>query len=218
MINVFERELTDADKKVLRKEIAETRSYFPKTKKSVLLKVILFLLFATVIFYFPTLWLIIPLLIISFFMSWMTVLEVKELFSLPRFLKEKEDAIETGIARVREIKLDRYIKLKSYQDEGDHFILEYHGKLMMVGGQEFGGVRKLKNKIEYIDILHSSKKHGYNTRIVKHGKNIEPYLVFKGKLSEDFMNSDLWDKLIESAPFDGQLEDLNTYLNKKGNN
>ena len=215
MIRAFERELNEADKRVLIKEIAETRSYFPKTKKSVLLKMILLLLFATFIYYFPNIWLIIPLLIISFFMAWMTILEVKELFSLPRFLKEKEDAIETGIARVREIKLDRYIKLKSYQDEGDHFILEHEGKLMMVGGQEFGGVRKLKNKIEHIDILHSSKRYGYNTRIVKHGQNIEPYLVFNGKLSDEFVNSDLWDKLTEFAPFRGKLEDLDTYLNNK---
>ena len=100
-------------------------------------------------------------------MVWMLIMEVKDLISLPKFLKQKEEIVDTGIARVREISIDRYAKINSYNDEGDHYIIERDGKLIMIGGQEFDGVRKLKNKIEYIDLLDSSKTRGYNTRVIK---------------------------------------------------
>ena len=145
-------------------------------------------------------------------MIWMLIMETKDLIRLPKFLKEKEAIIDTGVARVREISIDRYIKIKSYNDEGDHYIIEHGGKLIMIGGQDFDGVRKLKNRIEYIDLLDSTKKSGYNTRVVKHGKNLEPYHVFKGKLADKLVNSELWDLLTEQEPFDGKLEDLDPYI------
>ena len=147
-------------------------------------------------------------------MVWMLIMEIKDLIRLPKFLKEKEAIIETGIASVREINIDRYIKIMSYHDEGDHYIIECEGKLMMIGGQEFDGVRKLNNKIEYIDLLDSSKKRGYNTRVVKHGQSLQPYHVFKDKLPEALMNSQLWNNLTEQEPFDGKLEDLDLYINQ----
>ncbi|MDO6473313.1 hypothetical protein [Maribacter sp. 1_MG-2023] len=218
MIKEYERDLSESDKKVILKEVNETKSYFPKTKKSVLLKLPVLLGFIIAIYNFPTLWLIIPILIISFFMIWMLVMEVKDLARLPKFLKEKVAIIETGIARVREINIDRYAKIKSYNDEGDHYIIERDGKLIMIGGQEFDGVRKLKNKIEYIELMDSSKASVYNTRIIKNGQSLEPYHVFKGKLPEELMNSELWNQLTEQEPFDGKLEDLDKYIQNKAAN
>jgi hypothetical protein len=212
LIKEYERDLSEADKKVIRKEINETQSYFPKTKKSVLIKLPVLVGFAIAIYNFPVLWLIIPISLISFFMIWMLIMEIKDLIRLPKFLKEKEEIIEAGIAKVREINIDRYIKIKSYHDEGDHYIIEREGKLIMIGGQEFDGVRILKNKIEYIDLLDSSKKRSYNTRVVKNGQNLQPYYVFKGKLPKELMNSQLWNNLTEQKPFDGKLEDLDQYI------
>lgn len=150
-------------------------------------------------------------------MVWILILEIKDLIRLPKFLKEKEAIIETGIARVREINIDRYIKIKSYNDEGDHYIIDYEGKLIMIGGQEFDGVRKLKKKIEYIDLLDVTKKRGYNTRVVKHGQSIEPYHVFKSKLPDNLINSELWNNLTEQEPFDGKLEYLDPFINLSSN-
>ncbi len=147
-------------------------------------------------------------------MLWMLIMEVKDLFQLPKFLKDKEAITETGVANVREINIDRYIRIMSYNDEGDHYIIEHEDKLIMIGGQDFDGVRKLKNKIEYIDLLDSTKKRGYNTRIVKHGQNLEPYHVFKGKLPEQLLNSELWNNLTEQEPFSGRLEELDPYISK----
>lgn len=212
MIKEYERELSELDKKVILKEVKETKSYFPKTKKSVLIKIPVLLGFIIAIYNFLTLWLIIPILIVSFFMIWMLIMEVKDLVRLPKFLKEKEAIIETGIARVREINIDRYAKISSYNDEGDHYIIERDGKLIMIGGQEFDGVRKLNNKIEYIDLLDSSKTKGYNTRVVKNGQSLQPYHVFRGRLPEALINSELWNQLTEQEPFAGKLEDLDQYF------
>lgn len=213
MIKEYERELSEADKNVLKREIKTAKSYFPKTRKSILLKLAVLIGFVILIYNFQTLWLIIPFAIISFFMVWILILEIKDLIRLPKFLKEKEAIIETGIARVREINIDRYIKIKSYNDEGDHYIIDYEGKLIMIGGQEFDGVRKLKKKIEYIDLLDVTKKRGYNTRVVKHGQSIEPYHVFKSKLPDNLINSELWNNLTEQEPFDGKLEYLDPFIN-----
>lgn len=211
MIKEYERELSESDKKVILKEVEETRSHFPKTRRSVLLKIPILFGFLILVYYYPTLWLIIPIAIISFFMLWMLMMEVKDLIRLPKFLKQKEAIIKTGVARVKEINIDRYAKINSYNDEGDYYIIEKNGNLIMIGGQEFDGVRKLKSKIEYIDLLDSSKTRGYNTRVVKNGQNLQPYHVFKGKLPESLINSQLWNQLTEQEPFTGKLEDLDRY-------
>ena len=211
MVKVYERELSESDKEVLLKEVEETRSYFPKTRRSVLLKIPILLGFLILVYYYRSLWLIIPIAIISFFMLWMLIMEVKDLIRLPKFLKQKEAITKTGVARVKEINIDRYVKINSYNDEGDHYIIERNGNLIMIGGQEFNGVRKLKSKIEYIDLLDSSKTRGYHTRVVKNGQNLQPYHVFIGKLTECLINSQLWDKLTEQEPFAGKLEDLDRF-------
>ncbi len=148
-------------------------------------------------------------------MIWMLILELKDLIKVPKFLSAKRLVLDTGIAQVKEFKIDRYIKIKSYGDEGDHFILEHEGQLTMVGGQDFDGVRKLKNKIEYIDIMDSEKKGYYHTRVDKEGNSLEPFFVFKGKLPDELTNSELWNNLTEQVPFAGKLEDLTAYFNKQ---
>ena len=215
MIKEYERELSDADRKVLKKEIDFAKSFFPKTRRSVFLKIPVLIGFVFVAYYYLKWWLIILFSIISFFMIWMLIMEIKELIKLPKFLRDKSQVMESGVARVREFKIDRYIKINSYHDEGDHYIIEYDGRLVMVGGQEFEGVRKLKNRIEYIEILDSDRKNGYNTRVVKHGESLTPYYVFKNKLPEELINSDLWNNLTEQEPFAGKLEDLDPYIDKK---
>lgn len=215
MIKEYQRELSEADKKIIRKEIDDTRSYFPKTQKSAVIKILVLVAFIVVICKFPSLWVIIPLSIISFFIIWLLILEIKDLIRLPKFLKEKEAIMHNGIAQIREINIDRYVKIKSYYDEGDHYIIEKEGKLVMIGGQDFDGVRKLKSKIEYIDILDSNKRLGYNSRVVKHGQNLEPYHTFKGKLPEELINSELWNSLTEQEPFEGKLEELDVYITKR---
>ncbi len=208
MIKEYERELSELDKKIILKEVKETESYFPETRRSILLKFLVLFGFIIIGYNFPTLWLIIPIVIVSFFMIWILIVEIKDLIRLPKFLKEKGEIIKSGVARVREINIDRYVKINSYNDEGDHYIIERNGKLIMISGQEFDGVRKLKNKIEYIELMNSSKTKGYNTRVVKNGQNIQPYHVFKGKLPKDLIQSELWNQLTEQEPFDGKLEDL----------
>ena len=103
MVKVYERELSESDKEVLLKEVEETRSYFPKTRRSVLLKIPILLGFLILVYYYRSLWLIIPIAIISFFMLWMLIMEVKDLIRLPKFLKQKEAITKTGVARVKEI-------------------------------------------------------------------------------------------------------------------
>jgi len=212
LIRDYERTLSDKDKRILSKEIDETASYFSKTRKSIFIKVVSLLLFVLIIFNYPKLWIIIAISLVSLIMILLLISEIKDLIRIPKFLKEKFLAIETGIVRVKEINIDRYIKIKSYNDEGDHFIIEYKNQLIMIGGQEFEGVRKLKNRIEYIDILDTSKKRGYHNRVDKFGKNIEPYYIFKKKLPEELFNSEIWDRLTDQEPFNGKLEDLDLYI------
>lgn len=149
-------------------------------------------------------------------MIWMLILETKDLIKVPKFLSAKRAVIDSGIVQVKEFKIDRYIKIKSYDDEGDHFILEHEGQLTMVGGQDFDGVRKLKNKIQYIDIMDSEKRGYYHTRVDKEGNSLEPFFVFNGKLPNELMNSELWNNLTEQVPFTGKLEDLTPYINEQG--
>jgi len=212
LIREYERKLSEKDKRILSKEIDETAFYFPRTRKSIFIKFVTLFVFVLVIYNYPKLWIIIALSLVALIMVILLISEIKDLIRIPKFLKEKFFIIETGIVKVKEISIDRYVKINSYKDEGDHFILEYKDQLIMLGGQEFEGVRKLKNRIEYIDVLDSSKKRGYHSRVDKFGKSIEPYYVFKKKLSEELFNSDLWIKLVEQEPFNGKLEDLDLYI------
>ena len=56
---------------------------------------------------------------------------------LPKFIMKKEEVIENGIVRVNEINLDRYIKIVNFQDEGNHYIVEYNGRLTLIGDKNF---------------------------------------------------------------------------------
>lgn len=218
MIKNYTRELTKVDKSKLTKEIAFVKKTHLKTIKSVLIKFPILIIFGLLIYYFPSLWLIIPITIISFFMIWMLIMEIRDLISLPKFIKKKIEVIDTGIVRVQEINIDRYIKINNYNDEGNHFIVEFNGKISLIGGQEFLGVRKLKNKIEHIIIMDSKNKRGYHERIKKSGNNINPYYVFKNGLSDKFFDSEIWDDLTNREPFTGKVEDFDEYIVEDKNN
>ena len=213
LIAEYERNLTEKDKKAMRKEISLAESLIPRNRKKVFLKFQVLAVFSLIIFIYPETWLIITLAIISFFIIWLLIIQLRDLINKPKFLSVKRSVIDTGIVKVKEFKIDRYIKIRSYGDEGDHFILEYEGQLTMVGGQDFDGIRKLKNKIEYIDIMDSGKKGYYHTRIDKSGDTLEPLFEQKGKLSKELTKSELWKKLTEQVPFAGKLEDLLPYIN-----
>lgn len=120
--------------------------------------------------------------------------------------------IESGIVRVNEINIDRYIKIDNVEDEDNHFIVEYDGKLTLIGGQEFLGVRKLKNKIEYIEIMDSEKTGIYYDKIKKSGNSLNPYYVFKKGVSDNLLESEIWEKLTNRNPFSGKLEDLDVFI------
>ena len=85
----------------------------------------------------------------------------------------------------------------------------------MVGGQDFDGIRKLKNKIEYIDIMDSGKKYYYHTRVDKSVNTLEPFLELKGKLPDELTKSELWKNLTQQVPFAGKLEELRAYIHEK---
>lgn len=212
MIKEYERTLLEKDKQILSDEIDETASYFPRTRRSIFIKIVFLLSFAIVIYNYPKLWTIITLSLVALVITLLIISEIKDLIRIPKFLKAKFLAIETGIVRVKEIKIDRYIKIESYHDEGDHFIIEYKNQLTMVGGEEFDGVRKLKNKLQYIEIFDSTTTREFHTRIEKYGKNIEPYYTFKKQLSEEFLNSELWHKLTDQEPFEAKLEVFDPFI------
>ena len=129
-------------------------------------------------------------------MLWSLYYEIPDFMRLPKFIMKKEEVIENGIVRVNEINLDRYIKIVNFQ------------------GQEFLGVRKLKNKIEQIEILDPEKTGIYYEKIKKSGKNLNPHYVFKNGISDKVAESEIWRKLTNSTSFPGKLEDLDEFITK----
>ena len=212
MTREYERALTESEKRILRKQIEETKSSIPKDVGLIILKVLFLIVFAILLYFYPKIWLIIILSIASFFMLWFLYYEIPDLIRLPKFLKKKEEVIENGIVRVNEINLDRYIKIANFEDEGNHYIVEYNGMLTLIGGQEFLGVRKLKNNIEQIEILDPEKTGIYYEKIKKTGANLNPYYVFKNGISDNLVESQIWEKLTNRNPFPGKLEDLDEFI------
>jgi hypothetical protein len=208
----YERPLTESEKGILKRHIDEAKAVFPKKIKLIILQTLAIISFAIIIYYFPKIWLIIILAIISFFIIWSIYLDITHLLKLPEFLEEKKKVINTGVVRVNEINIDRYIKIDNFEDEGNHFIVEYNGMLSLIGGQEFLGVRKLKNRIEQIEILNSEKNRIYYDKVNKTGKDISPYYVFKKGISDKLVESEIWEKLTNRNPFSGKLEDLNEFI------
>ena len=145
-------------------------------------------------------------------MLWLLYFEIPDLTRLSKFLKKKEKVIENGIVRVNEINIDRYVKIVNFKDEGNHFVVEYNGMLTLIGGQEFLGVKNLKNKIEQIEILNSEKTGIYYEKIKKSGKSLIPYYVFKKGISDNLVESEIWEKLTNRNPFSGKLEDLDKFI------
>ena len=211
MIKTYERPPSAKDKKILQKEIDFAKASYPRLIKALLIKLLYLVVFVTIIFEYPGLWLIIPMAVIALPVIWFFSQEVGDLLRLPKLIKAKEEGMENAVVSVREIKIDRYIKIKEVEDEGDHYILEYEAQLVLIGGQHFDGVRKLKNSIVFIDIMDAEKKFWFNERIEKQGENLTPYYTFKKDLPKSLLNSDLWNNVSEE-PFPGKLEDFDAYI------
>jgi hypothetical protein len=212
LIKEYERELTESEKGILKKQIEESKSRVPKEVGFIILKLSILTLFVVMIYYFPKIWLIIILSIVSFFMLWLLYYDIPDLVLRPKYLKKHKKVIENGIVRVNEINIDRYIKIANFEDEGNHFIVEYNGKLTLIGGQDFLGVRKLKNKIEQIEILDDERKFIYYDKIKKTGDSLNPFYVFKKGISDNLVESKIWENLTNRNPFSGKLEDLNEFI------
>lgn len=212
MIKEYERELTESEKRIIRKQIDETKDLIPKSYKSVILQTIVIICFLVIVYFFPNTWLIILFSIIAFFIILSVSSDLKLIVTLPKFLEKKEELIETGIVKVNEILIDRYIKIANFEDEGDHFIIEYRGMLNLVGGQEFLGVRKLKKKIEQIEIMDKLKSGIYYEKEKKYGENITPFYIFNNGISDQLLESTIWEHLTNRVPFSGVLEDLNEFI------
>lgn len=212
MIKEYERELTESEKRILKREIDDVKASVPKNIISIILKALLVIAFITIVIFFPKIWLFIIFGILSFFILWTISIDIPHLINVPKFLKEKEAVINNGIVRVSEINIDRYIKIANFEDEGNHFIVEYNGKLTLIGGQDFLGVRKLKNKIEEIEIMNSEKNRIYYDKVKKSGEDISPYYVFRKGISDKLAESEIWKNLTNRNPFSGKLEDLNEFI------
>ena len=212
MTREYERALTESEKKILRNQIEESKSSIPKYVGLIILKVLFLTIFAVLLYFFPKIWLIIIFSIVFFFMLWLLYYEIPDLTRLPKLLEKKKEVIRNGIVRVNEINIDKYIKIAKFEDEGNHYIVEYNGQLNLIGGQEFLGVRKLKNKIEQIEILDSGKTEIYYEKIKKFGENLSPYYVFKKGISDNLVESEIWEKLTNRNPFPGKLEDLDEFI------
>jgi hypothetical protein len=212
MIKEYERNLRPAEQKALEKEIEWLRKQIPK-KYFIVFGFCAFLgLTAFLLLSYPNAYLIVPLTIASFFIVWYLRIEIPELIRLAKFMKERLEVVNGGVATVREINIDRYIRIDNQEDEGNYFIVEFEKRLAMIGGQEFFGIRKLKNRIEEVKIMDSKKKGIYYERINKYGNAIEPLYVFKGDTPNSFLSSDLFQTLISKESIPGTLEELKPFI------
>jgi hypothetical protein len=218
MIREYYRPLFESEKIILERQIAEVKSGIPKTIAKTVLLSLLIIGFVIVVIFFPKPWVLISLFIIAFFIFLNFYYLISDLLRLPGFLTQKQQVAENGIVQVTEINIDRYIKIDNYSDEGDYFVIEYEGMLSLVGGQDFLGIRNLKNKIEQIVIMNSEKTGSYYDTVKKSGKAIEPYYIFKSPLPDTLVKSEMWTNLTDRGPFPGKLEDLTIYMQEdKGN-
>ena len=202
----------DSEKRILEKQIAKTKSDLAKKYWRIIILTLLLIGFVTVAFFFPKLWLIIALCVASFFIVLNLYYVISDLRRLPKFLKQKQEVVSNGVAKVIEINLDRYIKIDNINDEGNHFIVEYNGMLSLIGGQEFLGIKKLKNKIEQIEIMDSAKTAIYYETVHKSGKDLDPYYIFKKGISDRFAESKMWQNLTDRVPFPGKVEDFKSFI------
>jgi hypothetical protein len=205
----------------LEKEIAWLRKQIPKKYFIVFGFCTFLILAAFVLVNYPNVYLILPLTIAAFFVVWYLRIEISELIRLPKFMKEKLEVVRKGVVTVREINIDRYVRIDNQEDEGNYFIVEFEKKLSMIGGQEFFGIRSLKNRIEEVKIMDTNKTGIYYERINKYGNPIDPLYIFKSDASNSFSSSELFQKLLSNGSIPGTLEDLKPFIdemNQKQNN
>lgn len=214
MIKEYERNLRPAEQKALEKEIEWLRKQIPRKYFAVFGFCAFLILTAFLLLNYPNVYLIVPLTIASFFIVWYLRIEIPELIRLPKFMKEKLEVVNGGVATVREINIDRYIRIDNQEDEGNYFIVEFEKRLSMIGGQEFFGMRKLKNRIEEVRIMDSKKKGIYYERINKYGNPIEPLYVFESDVANSFSSSELFQTLLSNESIPGTLEDLKPFINE----
>lgn len=212
MIKEYYRKLSESEIKILEKQVSETKTDIAKKYGTGIIAAVLIMGLVAMAILSHNTWQIVIFFGLSFFLILYLYYIISDLLRLPKFLRKKQEVVENGLVRVIEINIDRYIKIENLKDEGDHFIVEYDGMLSLIGGQEFLGVKKLKNKIEQIEVMDSNKTGIYYDTVRKAGKNLEPYYIFKKGVSDKFIESEIWNNLTDGKSFSGKLENFNKFI------
>jgi hypothetical protein len=212
LLKQYYRPLTQPEKSILEKQVTESKSFIQKTLVKAIVLTLVTMGFAAAAFRFPKIWFIITVSAVSLFVIMHLYYAISDLIRTPNFLRAKKEVIKTGVAKVIEIHIDRYIKIDNFEDEGNHFIVEYNGMLSLIGGQEFLKVNKLKNKIEQIEIMDAKKTGIYYEMVKKVGNNLDPYYTFKKGLPATLLQSEIWERLADGNALPGRLEDLNKFI------
>lgn len=214
MIKVYDRVLSESEKKILRKHVTETKSEIPKNIRSAAVLTLILVSFVVLVYLFTKTWLIVLFVSASFFIIWLLYNVISDLLKLPKFLNKKRNVIENGVVRVHEISIDRYVKIANLEDEGNYFIAEYKGMLNLIGGQEFLGVRDLKNTIEKIEIMDAQKTEIFYETVKSTGIELHHYYSFEKGIPNTLIKSEIWENLTNRKPFAGRLEELDTFIAK----
>jgi hypothetical protein len=208
----YERALTECEQNILKKDITETKTEYPKKLSNLILLTIMIISFNILVSFYPKIWLIIILCITSFVTFLYLYFEISDLITSPKFIKEKQKVIDNGIVRINEISIDRYIKINNLESEENHFVIEYKKKLTLIGGHEFLDVKKLKNKVQLITILDSKKTTVYYNNVKTSGENLNSYYTFRNGISKKLSKSEIWFNLTNNKPYLGKLEDFNQFI------
>jgi len=217
MIKEFERKLEASEIKAIKKEIERSRKSMPKAILSLLIHLLVLAGFTIILIYYPKIYLFIPFGLISLFLLWSLTYLIPDLIRLPSFLRNKEKILENGMAKVTELKIERYIKINQFEDEGNYYICEYKNELFLIGGQEyFGNIRKLYKQIQEIRVLDTEKTGIYYEKKKKFGEPLEPFFEVNQSKNLSLFDSDLFQKLLSKKVVPGKLEDFEEFLGKKG--
>ena len=154
------------------------------------------------------------IIITTLLISYQVYFEILELVRLPKVIVDCKEIVKSGMARVTEIQIDRYLEINSNENGLDYFLVEHNGNLKLIKPAFVCWANRLSTLTEKTDILDVNRESVFHTEMNYLGNNLEPNSVMKNGISKEILESCLWENLINDKPVTGNLEEFEVIIEK----
>lgn len=213
MIRKQERALNNDEKLLVKGFLKRYRSESRKTKVFLVILIfsVFFSLFLLLLSEPSNLMVIVVVVILNILICYHVYAEISELIRYPRNLRK---IVKEGKVSITEIKVDRYLEIKSNEGDPEYFLIEYQGKLKLLKPNDINWSNQIRTFNQKIGIWDGNQEYIFHSFMKFSGDVLKPREVLTSKISKGIFETDLWKKLLTHKIVKGSLKGIEENIHK----